>query len=621
MTIMSEPKESKVEAAKKQSGFLRGTIAETLESGADHFSDTEVQLLKFHGAYQQDDRDQRRELRSQGGWKAYQFMVRMAIPGGRLGAGQYLSCDELADKHANGSLRITTRQGFQLHGVLKKDLKETIASINGSLLTTLGACGDVERNVVACPAPMADPEHLMVSRLAKEIATELRPASKAYHEIWVDGEKMLSTEPEEPFYGSGYLPRKFKTGIALSTDNCVDVYSDDCGLVAVLAGGAVSGFNLLVGGGMGMTHGKPDTFARLAEPVGFIGVEHAVEAVRTVAAIFRDHGNREDRRHARIKYLIASWGMDRFREEFRRRVSFELEAPVPLPEPVFHDHLGRHPEAGHHEPRQPRSAHTGPLADGRWFYGIFVENGRIADRPGHRLKAALRSVVAEHEPGISLTPQQNILLTGLTPDAVDKIEATLRAHGVKAAGELSAARRYSLACPALPTCGLALSDAERLMPSVLDRFEAELASLGLRDAPITLRMTGCPNGCARPYTADIAFVGRGPGVYHVYVGGGLSGDRVADLFAADVRVEDFVTVLHPLLESWAAGRGDGEGLGDYYQRLLGRSSRKQSVTGKEEPTSKTIGLPVLPSSPASAMDGCGDRDTHSARARKGSREP
>lgn len=577
MADQDAKKESKVEAVKRGSRHLRGTIKETLAGEATHFDEADANLLKFHGSYQQDDRDQRRALRDSGQDKAYIFMVRLAIPGGVVTADQYLTLDGLADSHGNGSLRVTTRQGFQFHGVLKKNLKATIAAVNKALLTTISACGDVERNVMACPAPLDDEPHRLLRETAREIAVQLRPASRAYYEIWLDEDEVVNTQEEEPFYGDTYLPRKFKTGIALDTDNCVDIYSYDCGLVAIVAGGRVAGYNVLVGGGMGMTHGKADTMARLASPLGFVSPVHAIETVRTVAAIFRDHGNRADRRHARLKYLINEWGMDRFAAEFRGRVSFSLAPSRPLPPPAYHDHLGRHAQG-----------------DGRFFYGVFVENGRIVDRDGVQTKTALRKIVEKHRPGMRLTPNQNVLLTELNEAAIDDIERMLADHGVKLVSDLSAARRYSMACPALPTCGLAMSESERLMPSVVDAFEAELDSLGMRNVPITLRMTGCPNGCARPYTADIAFVGRKPDVYHVYVGGGLGGDRVADLYAADVPTDQLVPALRPLLKKWVLERNSDEGLSDFYQRLIGHTAPREHITGAEQPTAGSLSLTVLP---------------------------
>ena len=550
-------KESKVEAAKRQSRHLRGGIAETLQTDVGHFDGDDVTLLKFHGTYQQDDRDARKR-RDENAGKAYSFMVRVALPAGALDAEQYLALEDVADRWANGTLRVTTRQGFQFHGVLKGGLKATITEVNHRLMTTLAACGDVSRNVMGCPAPVDDEAHQAVRAAANGIAERLRPASKAYHEIWLDGEKQVSTEEEEPFYGDAYLPRKFKTGVALSTDNCVDIWSQDVGLVAIANGRAIAGFNVLVGGGLGMTHHKADTTARLAEPLGFVAAEHAVEAVRIVAGIFRDHGNRADRRHARLKYLLAEWGMERFRAEFERRADFLLAPAVDLPSLPYHDHLGRH--------RQP---------DGRWFYGVFVQSGRITDTAGQRLKTALHQIVARLRPGVRLTGQQNLLLTDLDDAGAKEVETILHRHGVTPAHELSAARRFSMACPALPTCGLAVAESERAIPEVLERFEVELTALGLQDEALTIRMTGCPNGCARPYTADIAFVGRSLGLYNVYVGGGLGGDRVVDLFRADVRVDDLLDAVRPLLLRWAAERLADEGLSDFYQRLVGRGKPKK----------------------------------------------
>src|SRR3954470_988600 len=359
---MSSKPESKVEIAKRASRHLRGSIAETLASGATHFEHDDIQLLKFHGTYQQDSRDQRRGRESAGEEKAYSFMVRVAIPAGAITADQYLALEQIADGHADGTLRVTTRQGFQFHGVLKGDLKATIAGINQDLLTTIAACGDVQRNVMGCSAPLADTDHAAIREVAETLALELRPASRAYHEIWLDGEKQVSSEAEEPFYGDRYLPRKFKTAVGLSVDNCVDIYSQDVGLLAIVSAGRIRGFNLLVGGGLGMTHNKADTTARLAQPLGFVPTEHGVEAVRLVASIFRDHGNRSDRRHARLKYLIAEWGIERFREEFQRRASFVLGPAAEHQALPFHDHLGRHRQS-----------------DGRFFYGVFIQSGRITD--------------------------------------------------------------------------------------------------------------------------------------------------------------------------------------------------------------------------------------------------
>jgi sulfite reductase (ferredoxin) len=561
--------ESKVEVAKRQGRHLRGSIAQTLESDATHFGPDDIHLLKFHGTYQQDSRDVRREREAAGLEKAYSFMVRVAVPSGAITADQYLRLEALADCHADGTLRVTTRQGFQFHGVLKGNLKAAIASINEELLTTISACGDVQRNVMGCSAPLPDTDHALVRDAAEALARELRPSSRAYHEIWLDGEKQLSSEQEEPFYGDQYLPRKFKTAVGLSVDNCVDIYSQDVGLLAVVQGGRIRGFNLLVGGGLGMTHNKADTTARLAEPLGFVATEHGVEAVRTVAAIFRDHGNRSDRRHARLKYLLADWGMERFRAEFQRRVAFPVGPAIALPSLPFHDHLGRHRQA-----------------DGRLFYGVFIQSGRIHGA----IKSALHEIVTLYRPGVRLTGQQNLLLTDLDEESVAGVEAILLRAGVTLPLELSAARRFSMACPALPTCGLAVAESERAIPGILDQFESELRNLGVAHVPLTIRMTGCPNGCARPYTADLAFVGRSMDLYNVYVGGSLAGDRLVDLYCADVPIGELLTVVSPLLARWAAERDTDEGLGDFYQRIVARAEPRVSVTGREVPTFDLVQL-------------------------------
>lgn len=574
MTERTVPQESKVEVTKREGRYLRGTIRETLAAeDATHFGPDDVQLLKFHGTYQQDDRDARRHR--EGGEKAWRFMVRVVLPGGVLTADQYLGFDELAERYADGTLRVTTRQGFQFHGVLKGTLKPTIAGINHRLATTIAACGDVQRNVMGCPASLDDAAHATVQRTALALAEALRPRSGAYHEIWLDSERQVSTEDEEPFYGTQYLPRKFKTAVGLSTDNCVDVYAQDVALLGVVEHGAVRGFNLLVGGGLGMTHHKGDTFAHLAEPLAFVPVDRAVEAVRAVAAIYRDHGNRADRKHARLKYLLADWGIERFREEFDRRVGFPVVPPAAVPRPPFHDHLGRHRQA-----------------DGRWLYGIFIQSGRIADTAERRLRSALREIVTRWRPGLRLTAHQNLLLTDLDLRTIDPIEDVLRAHGITPAPELSAVRRFSMACPALPTCGLAVAESERALPALLAELEQELEALGLSGEPITVRMTGCPNGCARPYTADVAFVGRSLDLYHVYVGGGLAGDRLTELYLADVPRSELIAALRPLLARWAAERTAGEGLGDFYQRLLDRPEPRLTLTGRETPTAAPLGLEV-----------------------------
>jgi sulfite reductase beta subunit-like hemoprotein len=566
--------ESKVEIAKRNSQHLRGTIAETLDSDATHFNDDDIQVLKFHGIYQQDDRDVRGERKDQGLEPDYSFMLRCTIPGGKLTPDQYLTFDELSDTCGNGTLRLTTRQSVQFHGVYKDSLRPLLQGMHKKLIKTLAACGDIERNVMASPAPIADEAHQAVQRYAAEIAEDLAPATKAYHEIWIAGEKVTSTKEEESFYGEQYLPRKFKSGVALADDNSIDVYSYDCGLVAIVENGKVTGLNVVVGGGFGMNHNRADTFAAMAQPLAYIGPEHGVEAVRTVAAIFRDHGNRKDRKHARLKYLLDEWGVDKFRDEFAQRVSFEVQPPKDLPTPGFEDYLGRHEQG-----------------DGNWFYGIFVQNGRIGDTEDNRQRSAIRAIVQKHQPGVRITPNQNLLLTDLSEEALDDIEATLQSHGAKTVRELSNVQRYSMACPALPTCGLALTESERVFSKVVSAFEQEFEKLGLEDEIVTLRMTGCPNGCARPYTADIGFVGRKPGEkYNVYVGGGIGGARLADLFAEDIPIDELVPHVRPLLKEFVAKRQPDEGFSDFYHRLRGNGAPRMKLTGKEEATGVSLPL-------------------------------
>jgi sulfite reductase (ferredoxin) len=566
--------ESPVEAAKRASRHLRGTISASLQAGGTHFDAEDVQVLKFHGVCQCDNRDSRAARKRAGQDPEYCFMVRVAIPAGVLSAAQYLALDELASSCGNETLRITTRQNIQLYGVRKDHLQRLIARLQAELMTTLASCGDVARNIVAPPAPWADPIYAAVRELAQRLARELRPALHGYCEVWTGGPKVAASGDEEPFYGEQYLPRKFKVGITVAGDNTIDVYSDDCGLIAIPHRGrdarraaALAGFNLVVGGGLGMTDGRANSAAILAQPLAFVPPDRAVEAVRTVAAIFRDYGNRRNRKRARLKHLMAQWGIANFREEFRRRVTFRIKPPVALTRPTFRDHFGPHPQH-----------------DGRWFYGVFVPQGRIADdgaTAGPKLRSGLREVIRRHRPGVCLAPDQNLLLTNLAPEEPLQIEARLREFGVTPAAELTGARRHSMVCPALPSCSLALTESERVFPSLIGELEQQLQALGLNNEPIAVRMTGCPNGCARPYTADIAFVGYRPGdKYNIYVGGGLPGERLADLYAEDIALGELVPVLSPLLEEFARRRRPGEGFSDFYHRLSGRCEGA-SLMGKE----------------------------------------
>ncbi len=563
---------SKVEKAKVAGKLLRGTIDEVLNDTAqDSFEHDDLQLLKFHGTYQQDDRDLRAERRKEGLGKAFSFMIRIALPGGVVSNSQYLDLDRMADEFANGSIRITTRQAVQFHGVIKGELRETMRQINKSMMTTLAACGDVCRNVMASAAPFTDEVYTQIRKTTEEISVDLRPATRAYYDIWIDGKKQELPGETEPFYGETYLPRKYKVGVTLAGENQIDVYSYDAGLIGFAENGKLVGYNVVAGGGLGMSHGRPNTFAQIADEVGFVAVENGVEAVRIVCSIYRDFGNRNDRKQARLKYLINEKGVQWFREEFAKRAGFEIQPSRKLPNVGIEDWLGPHKQD-----------------DENWFYGVFVENGRIIDNDRTRCRSAFRKIMQQTGCDAVFTAQQSILFSNLKESQVAELEAILKEFDVPTVDTLSNAKRYSMACPAMPTCGLAVAESERVSADVVGAVETKLAELGLADVPLTIRMTGCPNGCARPYTADIAFVGRRPGVYHLFVGGRLAGDRMADLYAGDVKVEEAVEVLTPLLEKFAADRTADEGLGDFYQRILDRDSPRRRVTGKEQQTLETV---------------------------------
>ncbi len=548
------PKRSPVELIKEASRHLRGTLAEELTQESDHFNEQNKQLLKFHGSYQQDDRDARKNRTRGGVGKFYMFMVRCKIPGGRVTPEQYLTLDRLAESYASGTLRITTRQGIQLHGVLKHNLKETIASINECLLTTLGACGDVERNVMAPPAPYATPVYQELQRVARVIADRFAPRGGAYHEIWLNGKVLPNTPPHdpadpEPIYRDVYLPRKFKTGLSLPDDNIVDVYAQDLGLLAIVADGRVAGYNVLVGGSMGMTHGNHNTFPMCARPICYVPADRVVEAAEAVLKLFRDHGNRADRKRARIKYVVHDWGVEKFRDVLQTYAPFPLDLPRDVPVTEFPLHLGWHAQG-----------------DGKYFYGVSVENGRVKDDGDFRLRTALRTLVEQLRPQIRLTPMQDILLCDLPESAREVIERTLTDHGIRLPGRISLVRQHSIACPAIPTCGLAISEAERSLPDIIDGLEAELERLGLEEEKIGVRMTGCPNGCARPYQSDIGIVGRSGDKYTLYVGGTLVGSRLNFVLKDLVPLAEIVPTLTKLFEDFKQHRQGDEAFGDYCYR-------------------------------------------------------
>jgi sulfite reductase (ferredoxin) len=547
------PKRSAVEVIKENSQHLRGSIGRELAGDGDHFSEDNKQLLKFHGSYQQEDRDARKNRKKEGVGKHFMFMVRCKIPGGRMTAAQYLAVDAIADKHGNGTLRFTTRQGIQFHGVLKSHLKDTIAEINACLLTTLGACGDVERNVMACPAPYRDQIHDQLQETARQIAAHLAPRSGAYHEIWLNGKPVGDVPPEanvEPIYGKVYLPRKFKTGLALPEDNCIDVYAQDLGLLAIVEKGVLVGYNVLVGGSMGMTHGNVNTFPHLAKPICYVPAEKVVETAEAVVRLFRDHGNRADRKRARIKYLIHDWGVARFRQVLAGYLPDPIQEPRPVQVHGHETHLGWLPQG-----------------EGKWYYGVSIENGRVKNEGSFRLRSALRALVTRFQPGMRITPLQDILLCDLPSSARPEIERTLVEHGVALPEQLSPLQTHSMACPAIPTCGLAISESERVLPGIIDQLEGELKRLGLENERLGIRMTGCPNGCARPYQSEVGIVGRSGDKFSLFVGGHILGHRLNFLVKDLVPRAELVPTLVCLLEHFQQERQPGEGFGDYCHRL------------------------------------------------------
>lgn len=543
---------SAVETVKAGSHALRGRIAAELRERTTHFSDDTGQILKFHGVYQQDDRDRRREARRLGRDKHHIMMIRTRVPGGVVSADAYLAHDRIAQEWGNGTLRITTRQDFQLHGVLKEDLHRSIRAINDALLTTLGGCGDQVRNIICCPAPLNDPLRAAVHRRLPQLVGGLTPTTRAYMEIWLDGELAASAGPEtpDPLYGDSYLPRKFKTAIAIEGDNCVDLYANDLGLVARAgADGDLAGFEVLAGGGLGRTANKPSTWPAAARQLGFVSADDVVAVARAVVAVQRDHGNRVDRRHARLKYLIADRGLDWFRAQVEARLSRPLRSPRPLRWTGAGDHLGWRAQG-----------------DGRFFYGLWIENGRIQDEEDRRLCSALRQLVSTLRCDIRLTPQQNLLLTGLRPSDRRRVVTTLRDAGVTLPDDLPVALTHSMACPAYPTCGLAVAESERVLPSLIRRISVLQAEHGLAMQPISYRMTGCPNGCARPYLGDVGLVGTTLGKYDVFLGGDLEGTRVNELYAHNVRLEDIPDLLAGPLAEYARTRRGPEGFGDWCHR-------------------------------------------------------
>jgi len=552
---MNPPKGTKPpvanETIKLASHHLRGTVAQDLADVATGtISEANSQLTKFHGLYMQDDRDRRAARKQAGQEKAYAFMLRLRLPGGRATPQQWLVLDELAGQLASPSLRLTTRQTFQFHGILKVNAKPFIQRMHQVLLDSISACGDVNRNVMVSPNPERNPVLQQVYEQARAWSEHALPRSRAYHEIWLDEELVAGGEPE-PLYGDTYLPRKFKTGFALPPSNDVDIFTQDLGFIAIVAGGRLAGYNVVAGGGMGMSHGNEETFPRLADLLGFIPADKVIAIGEAVLTTQRDHGDRTNRKHARLKYTIEDHGVAWFKGEVERRSGIIFE---PAREFYFTTTGDPH---GWHE-----------CADGTWFYGLHILSGRIKDLPGWPMKTALREIAEMHTGDFRLTPSQNLTISGVTAAQKPVIEAILAKHGLAGENNRSRLRLDALSCVALPTCGLALAESERVLPEILEKFEAVLAGAGLKNDAISLRVTGCPNGCARPYLAEIGLVGRAPNKYALYLGASHNGTRLNRLVAGSVTIDQAVKMLTPVIQRYALERDDGEGFGDFCDRAI-----------------------------------------------------
>ncbi|NCO75671.1 MAG: sulfite reductase, ferredoxin dependent [Cyanobacteria bacterium] len=564
-----QKKSSKVEGMKERSNFLREPIATELQQDTTHFSEDGIQILKFHGSYQQDNRDNR----VKGQEKDYQFMLRTRNPGGFIPHQLYLALENLSEEYGNHTLRVTTRQGYQIHGILKKNLKSVISTIVNSMGSTLGACGDLNRNVMAPPAPYKNrADYQYAWEYADKIADLLTPQTGAYYEIWLDGEKAITAEEapevkayrqkdlngsnfsdsEEPIYGSQYMPRKFKCSVTVPGDNSIDVYTHDLSLVVITdKKGNLQGFNILAGGGLGRTHRKDETFARSADEIGYVHKDDVFDLVKAIVATQRDYGDRTDRRHARMKYLINDWGVEKFTAKLEEFFGKKLEAFKPLPQWKYEDYLGWHEQG-----------------DGKLFIGISVENGRVKNEGKFKLKEALKKVIEKYELPTRLTANHNIILYEIEPQWQEDISQIFVNHGIEINPEnVNHLTRYSMACPALPTCGLATTESERILPSILERIDALLSKLNIAQENIVIRMTGCPNGCARPYMAELGFVGDSPNVYQIWLGGCPNQTRLARVYVDKLNIANLEKFLEPLLVFFRDNKEKSETFGDFCHRV------------------------------------------------------
>jgi sulfite reductase (NADPH) hemoprotein beta-component len=542
---------SDVERIKSESNYLRGTLKEVmLDRISSGIPDDDNRLMKHHGSYLQDDRDLRNERQKQKLEPAYQFMLRVRMPGGVATPEQWLVMDDLAEKYGNGTLKLTTRETFQMHGILKWNMKSTIQEIHAALLDTIAACGDVNRNVMCASNPYQSEVHAEVYEWSKKLSNDLLPRTRAYHEIWLDEEKVAGTpEIEEPMYGPLYLPRKFKIGIAVPPSNDIDVFSQDLGLIAIVEDEKLVGFNVAIGGGMGMTHGDKETYPQLAKVIGFVKPEQIYDVAEKVITIQRDYGNRSERKNARFKYTVDRLGLETVKEELEERLGWSLSEAKPY----------------HFDNNGDRYGWVKGIR-GKWHLTLFVEGGRVADFDGYKLKTGLREIAKIHTGDIRLTSNQNIIIADVSAQKKKKISELIEQYGLTDGEHISALRRSSIACVSLPTCGLAMAEAERYLPSLIDKIEDIVDENGLRDKEITIRMTGCPNGCARHALGEIGFIGKAPGKYNMYLGAAHDGSRLSKMYRENIGEEEILSELRVVLSRYAKEREQDEHFGDFVIR-------------------------------------------------------
>ena len=540
------------ETLKANSDYLRGQISlDLLDRITGGVTFESNKLMKFHGIYQQDDRDIRDERRKQKLEPALTFMVRVRLPGGVCTPEQWLKIDELAREHGGNTVRLTTRQTFQFHWVVKEDIRPTIQGLHDVLLDTIAACGDDSRGVMATADPADSDVHAEVAALSKQLSDHVIPKTHAYHEIWYGEERIATSEDEEPFYGRQYLPRKFKIGFAIPPSNDIDIYTQDLGFIAIAGADGIEGFNVTIGGGMGRTDNEPRTYPRLADVVGFIPKDRLIACADAVMGVQRDYGNRVERPRARFKYTIDDKGLDFIKAEIEQRMGAPFEPARPFSFESNGDSYGW---------RQTDR--------GLFNYGLFIQNGRISDLPGRSIMSGLRAIAKVHKGKFRLTPNQSLIIAGVAPEDRPRIEALLAEHGLDASNDTSALRLNSIACVALPTCPLAMAEAERYLPDLVTKIEAILEANGLSQEPITIRASGCPNGCSRPYVAEIALTGRAPGKYNLWLGGGFHGERLNRLYAENIGEERILAILSEQLSAYAKSRKPGERFGDFFIRTV-----------------------------------------------------